>query len=152
MKRTRALGGLLLVVTTLGLGSTTPGHAGELRCMSDPVVLLSDGTVIDLTASIATELWNVESVNYVLRVPAGSFAVAVLRTPNWPTTVETFSVIADQPAGRYDGTTTVRTADPGVEVQARLLVGTSLVVADGIASQKLRTVVSTNGLLGGLSN
>lgn len=134
----------LLFAALFALGSTIPAHAGELRCMSDPVVLLSDGTVIDLTATVGTELWNVKSVEYTLRIPAGTFPIAVVRTPNWPTTVETFRIVADQPTGRYDASTIVKTRPRGVDVQARLLVGLSVATKDGRDNQRLHTVVQTS--------
>ena len=114
---------LAVVFAALSAASAWAGE-GALRCRSDPAVLLSNGAVVDISADIAALPWDVVAVDYTMRVPAGLRVVATIRTPSWPTTKETFNVVADQPPGVYDTTTTVRTRNAGVPVTASLLVKT----------------------------
>jgi hypothetical protein len=68
--------------------SAVSTEASLLRCKSDPVVLLSDGTEVDLSADIDTLPWNVTNVYYTLHVPEGLNTLLVIRTPTWLTTIE----------------------------------------------------------------
>jgi hypothetical protein len=138
----------LAVVLLLSLTSMPPVDADVLRCRSDPAVLLSDGTILDLSADIGTLLWNIERVDYVLRVPRGLRPVLVLTTPSWPTTIETFTIRADRPPGVYDSSTVVRTKTKDVDVTANLLVGLRYGNAHGREDQVLRVTVEQGSLLG----
>lgn len=120
-----------------------PAYTGAFRCRSDPAVVLSNGTLIDLSADIDALLWDVTSVQYTLHVPAGLWAIAVVRTPSWPATKETFRIVADSKPKVYDSTTVVKTAYRGVAVTANLLVNTSFASATGSDGQPLRAMVTT---------
>jgi len=71
-------------------------HADIGGCRSDPVVVLSNGVVVDLSAVIADDAADVRGVAYTLHVPAGLRAVSVApsggrsaprkRSRWWPTT------------------------------------------------------------------
>src|SRR5690349_4855527 len=104
----RGLAGATVALVLAVLGPEA-GYAAGIRCRSDPAVVLSNGAIIDLSADIDANLWDVQTVDYVLHVPAGVQALAVVRTPNWPTTKETFRIVADQPKNVYDSTTVVTT-------------------------------------------
>lgn len=121
-----------------------PAYTGLLRCRSDPAVLLSNGTLIDLTAVVDAMLWDVASVNYTLHVPMGLRAILVIRTPNWPGTKETFKIIADQAPKVFDSTTIVLTKRRGVGVTANLLVNLKFAAASGWDGQPLRVGVTTH--------
>lgn len=131
-----ALVGLLTVLPP-------PAYTGLLRCRSDPAVLLSNGTLIDLSADIDAMLWDVASVNYTLYVPSGLRAILIIRTPNWPGTKETFTIVSDKPPKVYDSTTIVKTKRPGIGVTANLLVNLSFASARGWDGQPLRVGVTT---------
>jgi len=110
-------------------------------------VILSDGTILDLSADIDALLWDVGSVNYTVHVPAGLHVIGVIRTPNWPTTKETFTILTDSTAGRYDTATVVTTRQRNVGVSANLLVKTALLKigmasASGQDRQTLRAIVT----------
>jgi hypothetical protein len=120
-----------------------PAYTGALRCRSDPVVVLSNGTLIDLSADVDAMLWEIASVNYTLHVPQGLRAILIVRTPNWPGTKETFRVVDDQPAKTFDSTTTVLTMRRGVGVTANLLVNLQYAAARGWDGQPLRVGVTT---------
>lgn len=127
-----ALGRLSLRVTPLALllvawlAAVSPAHAIEIGCRSDPLIILSNGAIIDLSADIAAVPWEVEEVVYVLHAPVGTSVVAVIPTPSWPTTIERFYFYADNPPGQYTSTTTVYTEDEGVDVTANLIYSIGL--------------------------
>ena len=134
---------VLVALATLLIASSA--WAAALRCRSDPTILLSDGTVIDVSADIGTGIWNVTSVSYTVQIPIGLVAVAVIRTPDWPTTKEFFAISSDSCPGVFGATTVVRTASNPVEVTATELVTTLLSVGSASTSgkngQKLVTTV-----------
>lgn len=136
-----ALAGLLTVLSAVST------EAGLLKCKSDPIVLLSDGTEVDLTADIDTLPWNVTNVNYTLHVPKGLNTLLIIRTPAWLTTIERFSVIADQQQGHYDSTTLVKTSSPSIRVTAKLLVRLAFGSAKGLTGQNLRVQATIPTLL-----
>lgn len=111
--------------------------ASLISCRSDPLVILSNGTVLDISADIDTLLTNVEEVHYTLHIPTGLSVVAALSTPNWPTTVETFTVYADQSAGKYSTTTTVETTTSNTAVTANFLVNLTYRTTSGFNGQAL---------------
>lgn len=80
-----------------------------IRCRSDPIVILSNGMVLDLSASLDTSLFNVKQVDYVLHVPEGVSVIAAIHTPAWLTTVETFTAYDDSPPGVYHSETIAKT-------------------------------------------
>lgn len=125
---------LLLVVTSVT-------HAAAIACRSDPLVLLSDGTILDLSASIDASLWDVTDVTYTIHVPVGVHAILAVSTPNWPTALERFSIVSDQPRGVFDTYTVVNTST-GAAVTAQLLVGLRLDTTSGVNGESLRVTIS----------
>jgi len=143
----RRLTPVTLVLLLTGMAAW-PARGAGLRCRSDPTVLLTDGTIIDLAADIDEALWNVTAVNYTIHVPSKAHVIAVVRTPHWPTTVETFTVVSDSPEGRYDTTTIVHTKKTGVGVSAQLVVKTlrnliSIAGTQGLDRQPLKVLITT---------
>jgi hypothetical protein len=91
-------------------------NAAALFCRSDPVVILTNGIIMDFGANIATLPWNVQEVHYELHIPVGVNLVASIHTPTWIGTVESFTVYADQPADQYIVTAVVETRQNNVPV------------------------------------
>lgn len=116
-------------------------------CRSDPLVLLSDGTVLDISADIGALLWDVQEVHYILHIPEGLHVVASVSTPNWPTTVERFDVFADNPPGVYTSTTTVYTREENTPVTANFLVNSTYRTLDGVSGQPLTVEITARRLL-----
>lgn len=140
--------GTAALALLLAIMTTAPAPAAEMRCKSDPTILLSDGTIIDLSADIGAPLWEVTSISYVVHIPAGKKAVAVISTPNWPTTIEHFTLVSDGRAGRYDTRTVVETARGG-DVTANLIVVPlgglpRLAATSGWSGQPLRVLIRTS--------
>jgi hypothetical protein len=137
----------LVVAGFLSAFCAVSAEAGLLKCKSDPIVVLSDGTEVDLSADIDTLPWNVTNVTYTLHVPKGLNALLIIRTPAWLTTIERFQIIDDQAAGHYDSTTVVKTNNGTVRVTAQLLVRLAFGSANGLTGQSLRVQAAIPKLL-----
>lgn len=142
MKALRRISELMIAALLVAMSATAPLDAGGLRCRSDPLVLLSNGVVLDLSADVAAPLWDIRRVTYTIRVPVGVRPLLVVRTPSWPTTIEVTRVIADQPPGTYDTETTVTTRQH-TEVRANLIAKLGLLqielqAVDGWSDEMLR--------------
>lgn len=111
---------LLALVLTLTFVSTA--QAKLVFCRSDPVVILSNGTILDLSADFTTLLINVEEVHYELHIPVGVSVVAYIHTPAWLTSQETFTAIADQEPGVYTASTIGRTRSGNATVTTHLVL------------------------------
>jgi hypothetical protein len=118
-----------------------------VACRSDPLVVLSNGTIVDVSADIETLLWNVTEVHYTLNIPEGLHPVLIVHTPTWLTSKETFTITADQPANQYTSSTTVHTRTNNVGVTAHMLVNLGYGSASGVNGQTLTINLSSNGLL-----
>jgi hypothetical protein len=114
---------VLLAALLVAFAPSLPAQAGAGLCRTDPVVVLTNGTVIDLGADISTGLLSLNHVTYTLHVPQGSRVLAVVHTPNLPTTTESFNIAADAAAGRYRADTVVTTAGTPAPVTVTLSVG-----------------------------
>ena len=129
--------GILAALVLFGV-SHQVSFARLVACRSDPVVVLSDGTVVDLSADIDTLLWNVTEVHYTLHVPQGLSPVVVLHTPTWLTSQETFTIYSDNAPDIYSSSTTVQTRGGSTDVTAHLLVNLATGDASGTTGQKLK--------------
>jgi hypothetical protein len=134
--------------------SVWPASSASFRCRSDPLVLLSDGTLLDLSADVDVMLWDITAVEYRIHVPANTKVLAVIPTPNWPGTLEKITVVTDQPARTYDTHTTVKTRKPNGAVRANLLVRPLLSLlptlrsVEGTQGKSIRVAIVTKaGLL-----
>ena len=117
---------LLLLALALLLVIPTIAQAKMIFCRSDPVVVLSNGTVLDLSADLTTLLFNVEEVHYELHIPVGVKPILVIHTPAWLTSQETFSYYADQAPGHYVTSAQGRTRYGDATVTTNLLLLTLL--------------------------
>ena len=114
----------ILILLVLFLLTTVPVQAARLFCRSDPVVILSDGAIFDISADISTLPFAVREVHYTLHGPVGTSTVAVIHTPTWLTSQETFEYIADQEPGVYSATVLVHTRLGNAPVTANAVVTT----------------------------
>lgn len=108
---------LLVMFSSVSLAS-----AAWMRCRSDPVVLLSNGMTLDLSADISVLPWQVEHVDYILHVPQDVSLVASIATPSWPTAVETFTLYNDAPSGEYHTETIVYTSQGNAAATAHTIL------------------------------
>lgn len=141
-------GVLLLVVLGLARGIASPSLLPQVAdaqvgpCRSDPVVSLSDGSQIDLSATIADDVSDVVQVAYVLHGPVGTSVVSVLGTDGAMGLKETFSYYADLSPDTYDSATLVTTGAHHLQVTAGAFVTTLAAVGalsvSGYSGQTLR--------------
>lgn len=129
-------------------GAAPRAHAELVGCRSDPVVVLSNGAILDLGANITDAAGDVQNVAYTLHVPSGVRIVQSLNTTGLLGLKETFSAMADQPDNQYSSLTKVTTGAPGVAVTATttvipLLDQTANGSASGQAQQDLVIRLST---------
>jgi hypothetical protein len=106
-------------------GSFTPRPAyAAMGCMSDPLVILSTGTVVHLYAVLPDDnVADVQSVTYTLNVPVGASMVAQVNTDGLMGMREHFQFSAVGAAGTYSSSVLVQTTMPGRPVAATTQVG-----------------------------
>ncbi len=107
-----------------------PALAHFTSCTSDPVVTLSNGAQLDLTANISDSASDVQSITYTVHAPAGTSMVSVASLG--PADHVTF--YADDAANAYDTYTTVYTGQSSVAVTAKTTVVSVLGVTLGSQS------------------
>lgn len=131
-----ALGAALLAAGLLAAPLGAPRADAVVACRSDPIVVLSNGVVLDLSADIDDDASDVTSVRYTLHGPAGVWVARSLSTDGPVGYDESFAYIPDASAGVYRDETVVTTgAAP---------VGVTATVAGGYAS----TLGVTPGMVG----
>jgi hypothetical protein len=116
----------LLLGGLVAAGPLAPAAQAALDgCRADPVIYLSDGSALDVTADIGTSATNITGIAYTVHVPAGLRAVLYLATPTLGFKgKEAFTLVNDAPAGQYRTDTLVTTNNKGVAVTAHTtLVG-----------------------------
>jgi hypothetical protein len=119
--RRSLLGTVLLSAGLLaGMHPSHAAHAALAGSTSDPLVALSNGVQMQLTANLSgVDVTGVQQVSYDVHVPAGVRVKSVTYTqgPNWAGK-EVATIYADGNANTYQTTTTATTAITGVTVQA----------------------------------
>jgi hypothetical protein len=110
----------ILLATLLVIGPLAPTtEAAVSGCRADPLVLLSDGTILDVSVDIGTNVANVTEIRYVIHGPIGVKLVAALSTPTLGFAGrETFTYYGDARPGEYVTETQVRTSYDNVAVTA----------------------------------
>ncbi len=110
--RRRALLGAALGAALLAGGPLTAAHPAHAAygCRADPLVHLTNGTIIDVSAFIAADASAIQGITYVLHGPKDT-TFSTVTWPTWDqfTAIETFQYIADQDPGLYRTDTLVRT-------------------------------------------
>lgn len=129
----RPLGGAVLLSAALLVSPLLTPHAQAIigGCGGDPVVVLSDGTILDLNVRADTGASTVRQIVYTLHAPVGTHVVSVtalgLR--------ETLSFLADNTPHTYDTVTRVDASTLGAAVTTRTTVVPLLdVLATGSAT------------------
>jgi len=90
----------------------------KLACRSDPAVILSNGDILDIGATVSTLPWDVKEIHYELHIPQGISMILAIHTPTWLTSQETFTVYADQAPNQYKVATLVTTNSGNASVTA----------------------------------
>lgn len=112
------------LMATLSFSPFFMGRASAdyVLCRTDPVVALSNGVFVDLTASISDSATDVSNITYAVHVPKGVKPLGIYTTPGPLARVETVKIIDDNRAGTYDTTTTVTTGTAGAPVTVTMLL------------------------------
>ncbi|MGH2343906.1 MAG: hypothetical protein ACRDG4_01690 [Chloroflexota bacterium] len=118
-------------------GSLTHRSAyAAMGCMSDPLVILSTGTVVHLYAMLPdVNVADVQSVTYTLNVPTGSTMVAQVNTDGLMGMKEHFQFSAAGAAGTYSSSVLVRTTMGGRPITATTQVGSGSSTVHGQVNQ-----------------
>jgi hypothetical protein len=88
-------------------------------CRADPVVVLSDGTILDVSVAIYTDVSNVREIQYTVHGPSTARLVRVISTPTIGFAgKEKFTYYPDARPGEYITETLVQTSFDGVGVTA----------------------------------
>ena len=118
LPRSLLLSGLLLAML---FGA--PGASASLGgCRADPVFTLSDGTILDLTAVIGTDVANITEINYVVHGPKGVGLILALSTPTLGFKgKEHVTYVADAPAKVYVTDTLVKTSVKNISVSSQTI-------------------------------
>ncbi len=108
----------LVMVVVSGL-QTSVAEAKLSSCRGDPVFVFSDGTILDVTVEIGTDVSNVTEIHYVVHGPPGVELVTSLSTPTLGFTGKEFvTYYADGRPDRFVTDTLVRTKVKDVPVTA----------------------------------
>lgn len=117
-----ALFGAGLLASTLGVGAPHPAHAA-MACRADPIIILSDGIVLDVSATIADDASDVKQITYVLHVPDGATVIRAISTDGVVGYKEKFQVQSDSAPGAYATEVQVKTGAKNVAVTATIAGG-----------------------------
>ena len=137
--------GLLVLIGALLTGPLAPGEAaaGFGGCRTDPIVLLSNGTMVALTATIQDDPTDIRGITYRLHVPSGVSADMVVYTGGALQGIEAVDVVADNAAGAYDTDTLVSTAASDIPVTATMMTsGAGSASISGSSGQTLHLHLS----------
>ena len=102
------------IIVPLARGTTA---SAAIPCQSDPVVTLSNGDVLDLSAVVDDSTDDVQQVSYTLHAPVGTSVTSEVDTSALGPK-DTFQFYADEPAGTYRAGTKVTTLTPQISVAA----------------------------------
>jgi hypothetical protein len=111
--------GFLLLGLAMSEAFAPISEAAVGGCRSDPIVVLSDGTILDVSADIGTAVSNVREIHYVVHGPSGVKLVAAISTPTLGFQgKESFTYYADAAPNQYITETLVQTTYNQVSVTA----------------------------------
>ena len=80
-------------------------------CRADPIVVLTNGTQIRMTASVQSDASLVQRITYVLHAPVGSVVHHIVYTGGALGSKETVQFYADKAGRRFTTETTVQMTD-----------------------------------------
>lgn len=111
--------------------------AAIVSCRADPIVTLSNGKVVQMTAFMETDAANVQMITYTLRAPKGTTVVNVAYTGGELANKEKFVFYADRSSNNYGTETVVTTHTAGVRVSAQTRIGGQSATISGLSGERL---------------
>lgn len=137
--------GLLLLGLTFAAPLSPTTEAAVSGCRTDPIVILSDGTILDVTAEIGTSVTNIREIHYVIHGPRGVQLIAAISTPTLGFTgKETFSYYDDAPSRQYITDTVVQTTYDNVVVTAHTTFAKATIGSQNPLSLQYKPIVGFN--------
>jgi hypothetical protein len=116
-RRWLALAALLLAFVA-SFHTPDAASAAIRACRTDPVILLSNGEIVQTDATIETDVANVLRVRYTLHLPKGVKVIAVIHTPSWVVDREEVFFVDDQLPYHYVTDTVITTSVSNVRSTA----------------------------------
>jgi hypothetical protein len=137
---------LAACVLTAGLGAGLLGahdtRAAFIGCRSDPIVILSNGVVLDLSADIVDDVSDVQQVNYVLHAPKG---VSLLRSISTDGPVGYREHFNFQPDSKLSGTGGTYELDMQIQGRAKNISVTATIAGGDAAALGITPDMVTPG-------
>src|SRR3954454_3604625 len=113
---------LALASLALALSLTSLGHSSAFAlrgvCRADPVLVLSNSVTLTLYEDISDTVADVTKMTYDVHIPRGVTVKSISYPGDFPASIQTVTVTADQSAGNYDGYTVVYTKTANISVTA----------------------------------
>lgn len=132
----------LLVGAGLAVTVAPPtAHAQLAGCRSDPVVVLSDGTELDLDATIDDSSQDVQQVLFIVNAPHGTHVIVY--TPGALGPKEVLRVSASNSPATYDTMTVVDTYNRGIRVTATTQVGGNQATTPTVGQARVGAAVAS---------
>jgi hypothetical protein len=139
----------LVCLLLAGLAMSEPfastSKAAVGGCRSDPIIILSDGTILDVSADIGTAVSNVREIHYVVHGPLGVKLVSAISTPTLGFSgKETFTYYADAAPNQYITETLVQTTYDQVSVTAHTTFANVTISLSGLLTLQYTPVTGFN--------
>jgi len=140
---------MLVSVLLVGLAASEPlapaAEAAAAGCRADPVVILSDGTILDVIANINADVSNVREIHYVVHGPRGVKLVAAISTPTLGFEgKESFIYYDDAEPKQYITETLVQTTYDQVGVTAQTTFANVSISLSDLLTLQYRPVTGFN--------
>jgi hypothetical protein len=133
---------LLIVGLGSGLPAASDARAAFIGCRSDPIVIFSNGVVLDLGANIADAVTDVQSIGYTLHAPRGVSLLRSISTDGPVGYRERFMFKADS---RFSGTGAVYEVDVKVHTRAKNVRVTATIAGGDAAALGITPDMVTAG-------
>jgi hypothetical protein len=143
----------LLFFALVVVADMSPAEARFSSCATDPLVYLSNGDWVQITARIQTDASNVRAVSYTLHAPPGVTVSRIVYTGGVFARKETFALSNDSDSDHYETDTVVTTHIPGVKVTTTTALRAYQVSSSvsGYDQQHLRVTVHRDSVRSGWS-
>jgi hypothetical protein len=93
--------GFLLIGLVMSGPLAPISEAAAAGCRSDPIIILSDGTILDVTAEIGTDVSNVSEIHYAVHGPHNTKVLSISIPTLGYTGKETFTYYDDTAPKQY---------------------------------------------------
>ncbi len=143
----------LLFFALVVVADMSPAEARFSSCATDPLVFLSNGDWVQITARIQTDASNVRQVSYTLHAPSGVTVSRIVYTGGVFAHKETFAFLNDSDSDHYETDTIVTAHVSGIKVTTTTALRAYQVSnsVSGFDQQHLRVTVDRDSVRSGWS-